>query len=106
MNTDYLPAWILTVIIGSYIIYRFKDEIYMRFSFVERDGIIENWAQASVKGERHFHPLISYEDMDGRIKFRAEEYCTGEPMYPIGTKVKVRMHPKKKAMRKIVYPKV
>jgi hypothetical protein len=105
MNTDYLPAWILVITIGTYMIYRFKDEIYMLFNYVERDGVIENWAQAKVKGESQFHPLIAYEDVQGRVKFRADEFCKDEPMYPVGTKVKVRMHPRKKAMRKVVYPK-
>lgn len=105
MNSEYLPAWILGLVVGAYVIFRFKDEIYMRFSYVEREGKIDNWAQASVKGERQFHPMISYEDLQGIVRFKAEEYCTGEPMFPVGTPVKVRMHPRKTAMRKVVYPK-
>lgn len=102
---NYLPAIILVSIIAIYLVYRFKDELTMLFQYEDFDGVIDNWAVALVQGEKQFHPMISYQTDSGTVRFRADEFCVGEPMFPVGTEVVVRTHPKKKAMRKVIYPK-
>jgi hypothetical protein len=102
---NYLPAIILVSAIVIYMLYRFKDELTMLFQYEDFDGVIDNWAVADVKGEKQFHPMISYQTDRGTQRFRAEEFCVGEPMFPVGTPVVIRTHPTKRAMRKVIYPK-
>ena len=102
---NYLPVIILLVALSIFLLYRFKDELIMMFQYEDFDGTIDNWAVAMVKGEKQFHPMISYQTDQGSVRFRAEEFCIGEPMYPVGTSVVIRTHPRKKALRKVIYPK-
>jgi hypothetical protein len=102
---NYLPVIILVIAIAIFLLYRFKDEITMKFQYEDFDGTIDNWAVAIVKGEKQFHPMISYATDDGTVRFRADEFCIGEPMYPLGTAVIIRTHLRKKALRRVIYPK-
>lgn len=105
MFNEFLPSLIISVAILGYLAWRFKDEIYMKFKYVDSEGMIENWAKTTIKGQERFHPMIKARIKGQLVKFKASEFCEDHPMYPVGTRVVIRSHPKKIELRKVIYPK-
>lgn len=105
MLNDFLPSIIIGIGILIYLTWRFKDEIYMKFKYLDSEGMIENWAKTKIKGQDRFHPMIKARINGQLVKFKASEFCEEHPMYPVGTRVVIRSHPKKLELRKVIYPK-
>jgi hypothetical protein len=105
MFNEFLPSLIIGIAILGYLTWRFKDEIYMKFKYIDSEGMIENWAKTTIKGQERFHPMIKARINGQLVKFKAGEFCEDHPMYPVGTRVVIRSHPKKIELRKVIYPK-
>lgn len=105
MFNEFLPSLIIGIAILGYLTWRFKDEIYMKFKYIDSEGMIENWAKTTIKGQERFHPMIKARVNGQLVKFKASEFCENHPMYPVGTRVVIRSHPKKIELRKVIYPK-
>lgn len=102
---DYAP-YIVGICMVIFLVWRFRENILFLFRYEEHEGRIENWMQAKTSGEIRFYPMIQYNYRGIDIRFRAEEFCKDKPMYPPGTRVKVRNYPNKKDLRKVIYPTV
>jgi hypothetical protein len=102
---EWLVAGAAIVILAGYLIWRFKGDLTFSSKALETDGYITNWFSMREKGKEFFYPLIEYTPEGGsKISFRAEERSEGKPMFPPGTKVRVKYLPKDPRKVKIIYP--
>jgi hypothetical protein len=106
-----LVEWIIVTLIIAFILvviwWKFKNEIQFLYNKTEAEGTIINWMAAQQQGKRVYFPMIEFETTShGKITFRAEEMCEGEPMYPQGTKVKILYLAKNPEIKKVVYPSI
>jgi hypothetical protein len=103
---EYLIACLTLLIVCVVLLIKFRMEIRLRMKGVYIDGTIINWMSAVEGGKRYFYPLISAALPSGQeLKFRADERCEGEPMYPVGTSVRVRLLLEQPDVREVEYPK-
>jgi len=102
---EWLVAGIALVVLGSYLLWRFRDELTFSRRAKETDGVISNWFKMREKGKDFFYPLIDFTPEGGqRTSFRAEERSEGQPMYPPGTGVRVKYLPGNPKQVKVIYP--
>jgi hypothetical protein len=103
---EYLVALLTLVLIAAVLLFKFRLEIKLRWKGVFAEGQIVNWMATQESGKRYFYPLISFTSANGReIKFRAEERCEMEPMYPVGTAVRIKYLKDQPDVRVVVYPR-
>ena len=77
----------------------------MRFKGIEVEGSIVNWMATSEKGIKYFYPVIEFTPVGGeKQRLRADDRCEDEPMYEVGTTVRVKHHPKDFRKIQIQYP--
>jgi hypothetical protein len=94
------------LLIVAIIIWRLNDILFFTFRAKKTTGTIVNWMSAKSKGKQVFFPMIKFEDENGTShKYRADESCENEPMYPIGTAVTVLYLPKDPSKTRTRYPK-
>jgi hypothetical protein len=94
----------LLLVIGV-LLFKFREEIKLRRKGIYTEGVIVNWMSTLEDGKRYFYPLILFISADGReIKFRAEERCENDPMYPTGTKIKIKYLASQPDIRQVIYP--
>lgn len=99
-----IAAACAAVLIGV-IWWKFRREIRFIFKKTKVEGRITNWLAAIQEGKRVYYPVIEFESVEkGKVIFRAEEMCEGEPLYAIGTPVTVVYLPGDVEIRKVIYP--
>lgn len=102
---EWLIACLTVLIFSAVLLIKFRMEIRLRFKGVYIDGAIINWMSAIEDGKRYFYPLISAHLPSGQeLKFRADERCEGEPMYPVGTPVRIKLLIHQPEVRQVEYP--
>lgn len=109
MYDSVLPDWlayvVIVLLVGGLLYWKFSLEIAFRLRGKKSPGIITNWMMAREDGKTYFHPLIEFYTEKGEsIRFRAEERCEDEPMYPQGTGVMVTYLPDDPKTVKVKYP--
>lgn len=96
---------VVIAVITGFLWWKFQKEIQFTYKKQKAEGIIVNWMGATQEGKRVFYPMIEFEVPGrGSITFRAEEMCTGEPLYERGTRVEVFYLPSDPEIRKVIYP--
>jgi hypothetical protein len=102
---DWLVTALTLALVLVVLLYKFRYTIQLHRKGVHVEGVIVNWMSTQEAGKRYFYPLILFITASGQeIKFRAEERCEGEPLYPIGTSVRVKYLTHLPSIRKVVYP--
>lgn len=100
-----IVAIICVLIVVAFFWWKFRKEIQFLFKQTKVDGTITNWLATMQDGKRVYYPMIEFESVEkGKVTFRAEEMCEGEPLYDRGTKVTVVYLPGDVEMRKVIYP--
>lgn len=103
--SNILVASAVVLIAVAVLWWKFRKEIRFMFNKTRVEGTITNWLGAIQDGKRVYYPLIEFESPEkGKVTFRAEEMCEGEPLYERGTKVTVVYLPGDVEMRKVIYP--
>ncbi|MEN9640515.1 MAG: hypothetical protein RLZZ262_2384 [Bacteroidota bacterium] len=102
---EWLIACLTLVIFTTVLLIKFRLEIRLRWKGIYVDGEIINWMSAIDEGKRYYYPLIIAHLPSGKeLKFRAEERCEHEPMFPIGTKVRIKLLQQQPDIRQVEYP--
>ncbi len=105
--TEWIIAGAILIFILAVLYWKFRKELKFLMKKSEAEGTIINWMAAVQAGKKVYYPMIEFDAPDkGRIAFRAEEMCEGEPMYPRGTKVKIIYLPEDPEVRKVIYPTI
>lgn len=100
-----IPYSIIVLVVLAIGYYIFKEDLIMRFKGLEVEGQIVNWMSTSEKGIKYFYPVIEYTPVGGeKQRLRADDRCEDEPMYEVGTAVKVKHHPKDFRKIQVQYP--
>lgn len=104
-SLDIGPIAIVVTILVAFIIWKFWDNLLLRYRSTKTIGTITNWMSRSEKGKVYFYPQISFSTSEGKeIQFRADERCENAPLYPRGTSVKVSYLASNPSVRKVEYP--
>jgi hypothetical protein len=102
---EWLVAGLTLALVVFVLIYKFRQEIQLKWKGVLTEGAIVNWMASNEAGVRYYYPLIYFQTAAGKeYKFRADERCESAPMYPVGTKVQVKYLPKNPEVRVVNYP--
>jgi hypothetical protein len=102
---EWLVVALTVTLLVSVLLFKFRLEIKLRRKGIMADGVIVNWMSASEAGSKYCYPLIYFVTASGKeIKFRADERCEGEPLYPIGTKVRIKYLNSQPDVREVQYP--
>jgi hypothetical protein len=102
---DWLVTALTLTLVLAVLLYKFRYTIQLNRKGLYADGTIVNWMSTQEAGKRYFYPLILFVTATGQeIKFRAEERCEDEPLYPMGTNVRVKYLANLPSIRKVEYP--
>lgn len=102
---DWIPVTLIGILIAGLIWWKLSDEIRLRFRGLHAEGTIINWMSATEKGVTYYYPLIEFNTQSGqKITYRADERSESKPLYPPGTKVKVRYLAHNPKMVRTTYP--
>lgn len=93
------------IVLIAVISWKVRSTMKAKNDLVERPGIISNWLSAQQNGKPIFKPVIKFIGLQNvEMELPADDYCEGEPEYPIGTQVMVKINPNKPESIQVTYP--
>lgn len=104
-QTKLILTILCAIVLIVVIVWKVRSALKSKRELVERPGIISNWLSAQQNGKPIFKPVIRFIGLQNtEVELPADDYCEGEPEYPIGTQVMVRINPKKPEFIQVTYP--